>query len=326
MISLGIALRRTIISQNRPVVTEYDAFLLLRTLSAEGTFEGIPIRRKKGPATRDDLRRKARELRKARYLRPDEDFYPPEEFMGIQAGGHHFKVLRVADVPDAPAEDIAALVDPFCYISHLSAMQRLGLTNRNPAELHLTSPEPRLWATLRDQKMAQDYGSLAASDDEAQPVAISDHVRLERISLPGKLRGRMIAYHTTKYLAETRPIRGSFARVAAIGDVFVEMLDDPELCGGMSHVIEVWATEGRAYIEEIIKAAGRHHTGIVKVRVAYLLETLFSLKDARIDDWQKYAQRGSSRKLDPTKPYLPTFSEKWMISVNVRSEFLPASP
>lgn len=322
MISLGIALRKTIISQNRPVVTEYEAYQLLRALSRAGEFEGEPIRGKKGPLTKDDLRRRARELRRARYLRPDEDFYP-DEMEGFQPRGQSFKVLRVADVPDSPAEDVAALVDPFCYISHLSAMQRLGLTNRTPAELHLTSPEPRLWAALRDQRMVQDYGSLSGPESEPTIGLFEERVRLERIGLPKKLRGRAIAFHTTKYLAETRPIRGSFARIAAIGDVFVQMLDDPTLCGGMSHVIEVWANEAKPYLEDIIKATDRHHSGIVKVRAAYLLETLFSLKDSRIDAWQQFAQRGSSRKLDPTRPYLPTYSEKWMLSLNVRSEYLP---
>ncbi len=322
MISLGIALRKSIIGRRLPIVTEYEAFLILRALSTAGEFDGTPIRLKKSPATRDDLRLKARELRKARYLRPDEDFYPPENFQGVQVRGHHFKVLRVSDVPDAPAEDIAALVDPFCYISHLSAMQRHGLTNRSPAELHIMTPEPTLWAKLRTAKMAQDYG---LGNDEAAPDP-TGLVRLERIGLPEKLRGRMIAQHTTKYLAEVRPIRGSFARIAAIGEVFVQMLDSPDLCGGMGHVLEVWANEGKPYLENIIAAADRHHAGIVKVRAGYLLEALYGAQDDRIGGWQKFAQRGSSRKLDPGQPYLPTYSEKWMLSLNVQSEFLPASP
>ncbi len=36
MISLGIALRKTIIGLGRPVVTEYDAFQLLRGLIQKG--------------------------------------------------------------------------------------------------------------------------------------------------------------------------------------------------------------------------------------------------------------------------------------------------
>ncbi len=91
-------------------------------------------------------------------------------------------------------------------------------------------------------------------------------------------------------------------------------------------MIEVWANEAQPYLDDLIKATDRHHAGIVKVRAAYLLETLFKLKDARIDDWQRYAQRGSSRKLDPTKPYLPTFSEKWMISVNCPVRVPPTHP
>jgi predicted transcriptional regulator of viral defense system len=297
---------------------------------AAGQFEGEPLRlRKDTVASREDLRRRVRELVKGRYLRPDEDFYSstaPEEERYYQATPR-FKVFRIADLPDGSAEDIAALVDPFCYISHLSAMQRHGLTNRNPAALHISTPAAPLWRDARDKKMAVDYGDnppvVETMPNGLQPVTV---VRLEHIKLPPVLRGRKVETHTTKYPANFRPVRGSFARIAAIGDVFAQMLDNAQDCGGMAHVVEVWAKEGRPFIEEIIKVIDHDHTTIVKMRAGYLLERVLSVKDPRIDAWQKFAQRGSSRKLDASKPYLPTFSEKWMLSVNVESEFLPPSP
>ncbi len=55
----------------------------------------------------------------------DEDFYPSNPNTGGPPIRRSIKVQRVADIPDAPAEDIAALVDPFCYISHLSRCSAL---------------------------------------------------------------------------------------------------------------------------------------------------------------------------------------------------------
>lgn len=327
---IGVALRKSLVNRKHPIATEYDLFLVLRSLIAAGQFEGEPLRLRKATiASRDDLRRRVRELIKGRYLRPDEDFYPvgPNEEVNFYRAAPRFKVLRIADLPDGNAEDIAALVDPFCYISHLSAMQRHGLTNRSPAALHISTPAVPLWRKARDKKMAADYGDnipvVETMSDSIQPVTM---VRLEHIKMPPVLRGRQVDSHTTKYPANVRPIRGSSARIAMIGDVFAQMLDSPQYCGGMAHVIEIWAKESSPFIEQIIKAIDENHTDIVKIRAGYLLETLLFVNDARVEAWKQFAQRGSSRKLDASKPYLPTFSEKWMLSLNVESEFLPPSP
>ncbi len=321
MTHISTALRKTLVAQRLPVVTEYDLFLVLRGLMAAGTFEGAPLKLRSSVAGREDLRRNIRSLVKARYLRPDEDFYGPDELSRSSLTTRHYLVLRIADVPDAPAEDICCLVDPFAYISHLSAMQRYGLTNRSSFELNITTPSPPLWKQHRDAKMQRDNRG-GPPQDNVGPFP-RPRVPLERITLPETLRGRSVVRHTTKHPAETRPVRNSFARIAAIGDVFMQMLDQPKLCGGMSHVLEVWATEAKPYVEDIIKASDRHYESIVKVRAGYLLEALLGIRDPRIEAWQKFAQRGGSRRLDPGQPYLATFSEKWMLSLNVESEFLP---
>lgn len=214
-------------------------------------------------------------------------------------------------------------VDPFCYLSHLSAMQRYGLTNRSPAGLVISTPEVKLWREQRDAKIAKDYAHVQI--DERFELGAPTRMPLEKIDLPETLRGRALDRHTTKHRTELRPIRGSFARIPAIGEVFVQMIDRPELCGGINHVLEVWAGEAKTYLDEIIKAVDGHDQSIIKVRAGYLLETMAEARDPRIDAGQKFAQRGGSRKLDSGAPYLAIFSEKWMLSLNVESEFLPTA-
>lgn len=121
--------------------------------------------------------------------------------------------------------------------------------------------------------------------------------------------------HKTVRTPTVKTIRGSVVRIAAIGETFAQMLDRPELCGGMEHIIEVWDTHAEIYLEGIILAANQAKESIIKVRAGYLLEERLGLRDDRISAWPAYAQRGGSRKLDASAPYVSSFSEKWMISL-----------
>jgi len=230
---------------------------------------------------------------------------------GILESGKDFEsgVYRVVGVPDQPADELCCQVDPFCYISHLSAMRYYGLTNRSPAKLILTTPARPLWYKLRDAQMAKDYGTDL---DDIESV-----VNLKRYEFGNRVRDRGVHRHESRHPGEWRQVRGKATRVSSIGWTFLDMLDKPNWCGGINHVIEVWENEARTYLEEIISAVNRAPTTIDKVRAGYLLDERLGIQDQRIHEWLRHVQRGGSRRLDPESPYQPEFSEKWMISLNV---------
>jgi len=95
------------------------------------------------------------------------------------------------------------------------------------------------------------------------------------------------------------------------------MLSNPELCGGMAHVIDVWKESAKTYLDEIIQAIDKSPKSIIKCRAGYIIEQILNIKDCKVSKWSEFAQRGGSRVLDPNSPYAPEFSEKWMISINV---------
>jgi predicted transcriptional regulator of viral defense system len=287
------ALEAEIVSRDDPIVTEYGFHLLgMKVLGASGE-EGPRLTYK--PASWDvkAARNAIRRLVGRGVLARDWDFSR--------------SVWRCSRSSRAgSAEEVACIADVFCYVSHLSAMQRYGLTNRAPQALHLTTPAPALWASMRSHKVSEDY-----------PSPRQEHPALTRPRPKRQLRGRTVVFHETGHPSAARPLRGEGTRVTTIGATFTDMLSEPDLCGGMRHVLEVWDAHARAWAEPIIEAVDACETKLVKVRAGHILEERLRIADPRIAAWTQFAQRGGSQKLDPEGPYVEPYSERWMISLNV---------
>lgn len=225
-------------------------------------------------------------------------------------------VYRVPGLGDVPAEEVFSLATPFGYVAHLSAMQRWGLTDRRPEALHLTVPAAPAARRLAEERMAEDRRHVpdAGTADSAVP--------LTNPRPPAILRGRRTVTVTAKELGHWIRVRGGHTRLATVGQTFLDMLDRPDLCGGMAHVRDVWREHADIHLEEIAASIDESGSPIVKVRAGYLLDELLGLGDdsraaERIAGWLRFAQRGSSRVLDPSKPFATDHSEKWMLSLNV---------
>jgi predicted transcriptional regulator of viral defense system len=291
MTQVAETLARALASQPKPVLSNYDLFRDLWIIYQSGTAKYL---RGETPS-REVFRRTRSLLRSEGIIRQDHDY------------GSHW---RLVDKPDAPAEDVICSVDPFCHIAHLSALQRYGLTNRRPEHLLLVEPTPVLRRQLVRELMERDYGDVLKDlDVDIEPAKAVTH--------PHTVRGRPISIDTTKFSGDQLPIKGSLSRIATIGQTFLDTLDSPDLNGGMSHVLDIWAEHAVTYLEEIIERVTRAEKAIWKVRAGYILEEHIGIRDPRISAWSGFAQRGSSRVLDPGRPFAPLFSEKWMLSLNV---------
>lgn len=288
------AAEAALLQANCPVVTDYGIFRIGLALAADRKWEGLPI---KYAPTGWDIKRSrnlTKRLVQRRTLVSDQDF---------RSG-----VWRVVQATRAgTAEEVACIADPFCYVSHLSAMQRYGLTERSPEALHITRPSRPLWNAMRTEKLSNELPSEYIR--EASGVLL-------HFGINPTLRRRPVAVHETKYPARTTQVRGENTRVVEIGQVFVDMLAQPHLCGGIHHALDVWDNHARDWLEQIVEAVDGEQATIVKVRAGYILSERLGVSNPRVEAWKAFAQRGGSRKLDPDAPYAPTFSEAWMISLN----------
>jgi predicted transcriptional regulator of viral defense system len=280
----------------RPVVTTYDVRIAIAEIFSAGEFEGNRIYSLEDVPTERDLRRVVTQLKSEHRISADPDF----------GSGVH----RINDTPDGSAEDIFCLVNPFGYVSHLSAMERYGITDRISRSLIVTTLGRETWKEAAQDRVRKDRQRLGPFVDGY------DRFKMKKIAIPDLVRGRPITAHSTNVMGDMRYLKSGFARIASIGQTFLDMVTKPNLCGGMRHVLEVWRDQSEAYMDEIVEAVDRSNSQIAKVRAGYILEEEVGESGPAIERWRKFAQRGSSRLLDPTKKFSPAFSESWMLSLN----------
>lgn len=205
--------------------------------------------------------------------------------------------------------EVACSIDPFCYVSHLSAMEFHGITDRIPEQLYLSTPPGTKWTAFAIDKMSKD---LEADLNEFQDAGLP---QLRRVNI-SKINHRPIHRHASVHLGAYRSIKNSQIRVSTLGRTFLEMLQMPELCGGLNHVLDVFQEHAAPNKRLIFDEIDQHGTAIDKVRAGFILEDLCHLNDERIDAWTKFAARGGSRKLDPSAEYSSKFSDRWCLSLN----------
>ncbi len=156
---------------------------------------------------------------------------------------------------------------------------------------------------------------LGANYDE---YLISRLPKLVRPKL-SKIGAMSLHFQERSQLGAFKHVSGSNMRVATIGRVFLEMTREPQLCGGIQHVIDIFSNNAKQYLRLITDEYERHGKAIDKVRAGYLLTEVCGVKDLVVESWTRFAQRGGSRKLDPEVEYAPEYSERWKLSINVPS-------
>lgn len=280
-----------------PVVLRYDLARLAWKLYKAKEYGGAPLSTMRDSLDARALARLERAAVDAGTLRPLPGFASRAAYSLI--GG---------DTSDRHA--VICCVDPFCYISHLSAMEFHGLTDRLPEQIYVSSPAGREWTAFASERMTRDLG-----DDKVDYLA-AGLPALQR-TVVSKIGQRQVHRYSSVHRGAYRAIKDSPVRVATLGRTFLDMLREPGLCGGIAHVLQVFGERASSNLRLILDEFDQHGASIDKVRAGFILEELCKLRDPRIDAWTSVAARGGSRKLDPSADYAPTFSERWALSINV---------
>jgi hypothetical protein len=113
-------------------------------------------------------------------------------------------------------------------------------------------------------------------------------------------------------------VEGVPVRATDVERTLIDGLRHPKLCGGLSEVFRAWvrALERGVSAERLVEYAERFDQAILYQRLGYVMETL-GLTHPRLERWKREeVVRGGSRVLDPDRPYAPTYSEDWALSLN----------
>lgn len=279
-----------------PVISNYRLAVELFTLAYRGEYDGRLV---KLPQRGLDIRMfyEARTALKSKSVLTTERGLPSS-------------FMRMTGRRDADPTETLCTIDPFGYLAFLSAMSIHGLSNRLPKILYYVTPDIHTWGLLAKERMQKDLGDH-----------LFDYKRLQLPELHRptitKLEGMVIHLMRTKELGGWRHLREESIRVATLGRTFLQMLQRPDLCGGIRHVIEVFEEHGKTNLQSIVAEFNQNGTKVDRVRAGYLLNERCGITDERVESWVQFAARGGSRKLDAQAEYQPTFSEKWCLSINV---------
>lgn len=284
---------------NQPVITLYQIAMIISKLYRTGSYKSEKLTHlRKTHAARSDCTRIIQGLMG----------------LGILGQSHtvrHTEIFNILGREQVLSNEVICSIDPFAYISHLSAMEWHGLTDRVVRTLFYSSPPPPKWKKFAWKKMQKDIGEDYVQDYLEQNLPSLTRLNFKKI-------GRIPVHrYSSEHLGAFTSIQDRVLRVSTIGRTFLDMVREPDLCGGIHHVLEIYEQYGVHYLNLIVDEIDRHGKKIDKVRAGYILEERMSLNESRIGDWKKFAQRGGSRKLYAGSPYTPEYSEKWCLSLNI---------
>ncbi|MFN5967314.1 MAG: hypothetical protein ACK46E_19745 [Pseudanabaena sp.] len=281
---------------DQPVISKYQFGLTVNKIYRSKFYSGEPVDLHKDFAEKADIAKHLKLLLNEGVLFPHKNLSNIFTLLGRSNGD---------------PEDIACTVDPFCYMSHLSAMSYHGLTDRIPKKLFISSPPNDTWRSLAKEKMQKDLGDSFESYCEHGLPKLVRPTNMNKID-----KTDLYCLNSMRWGAY-KNVRGRSLRVSTIGRTFLDMLRNPELCGGINHILDVFDEYGEKYLRLITDDIDKNGEPIDKVRAGYILNERLGINNEIINGWSSFAQRGGSRKLDSSSEYSPKWSDKWKISLNI---------
>lgn len=296
--SLQNALIKYIEGVEAPAITKYDLSIFIYKLYKEKNFKGSPVRLVKDTPSAVDINVAINKLLSIGIIYSKSNTAKDSYY-------------NISGRKGTSISEVCCAIDPCCYVSHASAMEHYGLTDRNFKYLTLTTLSIASFKQQKSVMMRNDLGGYY-DDYMRSKLRKLTLIHLKAINrTPVRISKKM-------QLGSNKQSNELTARFSTIGRTFLDMLKEPELCGGFDHVYISFKNNATRYLKMIIKEFDSCGNDTDKVRCGYILEEVLGIHNNNtIDSWKQLRQRGGSRKLDHQRPYSQIFSETWDLSINI---------
>jgi predicted transcriptional regulator of viral defense system len=278
-------------TEGRRILSDWRGLLLVR----QATFRLPPSQRRwaKLPVTTQDLAPIFRQMRARGEITP---------ISGVRA-------LYEVTVPYARlgfVDEREALfeLNPYCVLSHASALVFHGLTEQLPKQITATMSRDKTGDLLPLDTEPSDWEGVALPPARTPTTALGTPLVWIR-TMPARFFG----------FSSYQPA-GFSIRVTTLERTLIDALQMPEACGGIDNVLMAWGfAKENLDLNRLIGYVDRLDIALLKQRAGFLLEEL-GLSHERFEIWSRHSHRGGSSKLDGAAPFAPQFSERWNLSLN----------
>jgi predicted transcriptional regulator of viral defense system len=289
--SIAGALQERLAAENRRVLSDWRAVVLLRRASSE-----IPPgdRRWKTPARNVlEVRPILNRLSKAGELVPLESF----PFL-YRVNAPYARSEAVEE------EELLMELHPYAALSHISALTFHQMTEQLSKEIHVTIPDDGPGGFLPLGTKSEDW--------EGVPLIrgrVADSIFDRRIHWHRSVSKRIFGTSESDY-------HGYPVRVTTPERTLLDGLLRPDWSGGFVNVLHAWAGyRDLIDLKALVKYVDQFDVRILRQRAGFLLEEL-GLRHPALDIWVTQAQRGGSSKLNGGAEFSSQFSQRWQLSIN----------
>lgn len=206
-------------------------------------------------------------------------------------------------------QELLNIIYPYGYLSHLSAMQYYDLTDKLPITIFMTFLANNEWKMVSVKDHLEKVTPFFPEDEEV-------FCHIPRYPVQDTYFKKELFFKRVKKLEPHTEFENRL-KVINVGELFIQMLNEPDLCGGFDHVFDIYQQYAKIFLKKILKSLDMA-SKIDQTRVCFMLDKVLDIKNQKIDRIKETMknQRGSSRKMISNEPFSPYFCLEWNISLN----------
>lgn len=228
-----------------------------------------------------------------------------------QYNSHPSGIYFIKGKLEYSASETVCSIYPYGYLAKISAMVWYGLTDRIPKVITFTACTPLEWK--KKSLLDLEVGPSVPFDRE---FFIPTYPKRTDVF------GETLIVSIERNYVEPVEIRNSPLRVSPIGKTFIDMLRTPDECGGIDHVLDVYAENAKKYFPAILKELKSERSRKIDIaRTGFVLQKVVGIDHPQLTEWQLESKktRGSSKVLVPGQPFSSIYDEDWSLSLNTES-------